>query len=241
MPVAWQIETHDSLPSTQDTVKDMARAGRPEGIVVQAMRQTNGHGRHGRKWVSDKGNLYLSLLLKPASDARHIGQMGLLAGLAVVETVRKYVEDPEVVSLKWPNDVLLRNEKCAGIIVETQLTEKNSLSWVAMGIGINVASAPPSLGECMDHFSNKPFSLTALRTTLLSNIDKYYTLWTKEGFEPIKENWLKYAHKKGTRVRVRIGPQVEEGTFFGLDDEGNLLLTDHELRMKKVTAGEVYL
>ncbi len=216
--------------------------GQPEGTVVQALQQTAGKGRHGRNWVSEKGNLYLSFLLKPASDARHIGQMGLLTGVAAAETIRKYLADPEVLSLKWPNDVLLNGHKCAGMLIETQLTPKNSLSWVAIGIGINVASAPQNIGgECMDHFTNKSFSLTAIRTTFLSNMDKYYTMWSQEGFDPIKENWLKYAHPKGTKVKVRIGPQMEEGTFYGIDNEGNLMLTDHELRMKKVTAGEIYL
>jgi BirA family transcriptional regulator, biotin operon repressor / biotin---[acetyl-CoA-carboxylase] ligase len=239
--IQWHIETHDKLTSTQDVIKEMARMGHPEGTVVQALQQTAGRGRHGRGWVSDKGNLYLSLMLKPASDARHIGQMGLLTGLAVAETIRKYMEDPDVVQLKWPNDVLLDGHKCAGMLIETQLTPKNSLSWVAVGIGINVSSAPLGLGECMDHYSNKPFSLTAIRTTLLTNIDKYYVMWSQQGFDPIKENWLKYAHRKGTKVKVRIGPQIEEGTFYGIDDEGNLMITDHDLRMKKVTAGEVYL
>jgi biotin-(acetyl-CoA carboxylase) ligase len=49
------------------------------------------------------------------------------------------------------------------------------------------------------------------------------------------------AHKKGTNLRIRIGVQVETGLFYGIDDDGNLLLHDRDLRQKKVTAGEVYL
>jgi BirA family transcriptional regulator, biotin operon repressor / biotin---[acetyl-CoA-carboxylase] ligase len=167
--------------------------------------------------------------------------MGLLAGLVVAESIIKYLKDPDVLSLKWPNDILLNGLKCAGIIVDTQLTPKNSLSWVAVGIGVNIVSAPRGLGAAVEEQAAKPFGLNAFRTTLLTNMDKYYTLWAQEGFEPIKENWLKYAHKKGAKVRVRIGPQIEEGTFYGIDDEGSLMLTDYDLRMKKVTAGEVYL
>lgn len=241
MSLQWNIETHQVLTSTQDVIKEMARAGMPEGMVVQAAQQTAGRGRHGRQWVSEKGNLYMSLLLKPASDARHIGQLGLLTGLVLAETIIKYIDDPQQMSLKWPNDVMLNGLKCAGILIETQLTPKNSLSWVAIGVGVNMVSAPRGIGDSLEAYAAKPFSLVAFRTTFLKNMDKYYLLWSKEGFDPIKENWLKYAHRKGTKVKVRIGPQMEEGTFYGIDDEGNLMITDHDLRMKKVTAGEVYL
>ena len=241
MSIPWHIETFDSVPSTQDMIKERARTGSPEGTVIHALQQTAGYGRHGRSWTSDKGNFFLSLLLKPASDARHIGQMGLLAGLAVAETVRKYVREPDVVKLKWPNDVLIDGQKCAGIIVETQLTDKNSMSWIGVGIGVNIVSAPRGLGESIEKYAAKPFGLNAFRTTLLTNMDKYYAEWSREGFEPIKKKWLEYAHAKGTKIKVRVGPLVEQGTFFGLDDEGSLMITDSDLAMKKITAGEVYL
>lgn len=241
MPVVWHIETHDTLPSTQDTLKERARQGKPEGTVVQAITQTAGRGRHGRNWVSEKGNLYISLLLKPAGEARFIGQMGLLTGVALAETILKYLENPDVLTLKWPNDILLEGMKCAGILVETQLTPKNTLSWVGIGIGVNLVTAPAGTGRSLDKYAAKEFSMIAFRTTLLSNIDKYYALWSKEGFEKIKEKWLEYAHKKGTRVKVKLAGRTEEGTFQGIDDDGNLLLTDSHLNLKKITAGEVYL
>lgn len=241
MAVDWIIETHDVLGSTQDVIREMARRGSPEGTVVQALDQTQGHGRHGRSWISRKGNFYLSLILKPAGQARHVGQLGLLTGLAVAETIRKYLEQPDILTLKWPNDVLLHGVKCAGIIIETELTPKNSLSWVGIGVGVNITSAPKGIGECVEKFAARPFGLTSFRTAFLSHLNKYYMQWTQEGFEPIKEKWLEYAHKKGTKVRVRVGPHTHEGAFQDIDDEGSLIITDHGLHKKKITAGEVYL
>ncbi len=241
MSITWHIETHEILPSTQDTIKERARQGKPEGTVVQAIQQTAGRGRHGRSWISEKGNLYLSLLLKPAGDARHIGQMGLLTGVALAETIAKYLEDPAVLTLKWPNDVLLEGMKCAGILVETELTAKNSMSWVGIGIGVNLVTAPAGTGRTIEKYAAREFSIIAFRTALLSNIDKYYKIWTKEGFDKIKESWLNYAHKPGTRLKVRLGTGEKEGVFQGIDDDGNLLVTDRNLNKVKITAGEVYL
>jgi BirA family biotin operon repressor/biotin-[acetyl-CoA-carboxylase] ligase len=136
---------------------------------------------------------------------------------------------------------MLEDVKCAGIIVETELTEKNSLSWVGVGIGVNITSAPHGIATSLDKHSSKAFGLPAFRTAFLTNMDKYYTLWAKEGFGPIRQKWLEYAHQKGSRMRVRVGPQIEEGIFFGIDDEGGLLLEGKNQRIKKITAGEIYL
>lgn len=240
MSVHWTIDSRDVVTSTQDIIREMARQGKPEGTVVQAAQQTAGRGRHGRNWVSDRGNLFLSLLLKPSGEARHLGEMGLLVGVSLAETIRKYMRNPDVVSLKWPNDVMIEGAKCAGILVETELTPKNSMSWVGVGVGVNIVSAPRGLGVSIDKYAAKEFGLTSFRTAFLTFLDKHYDLWKKEGFEPIKESWLKYAHKKGSRIRVRVSAQVIEGVFQGIDDNGSLLLTDSDLELRKITAGDVY-
>ena len=241
MAVQWTIDSREKVTSTQDIIREMARQGKPEGTVVHALQQSAGRGRHGRNWVSEKGNFYISLLLKPAGEARHVGQMGLMTGVAVAETVRKYLRAPEAVSLKWPNDVLIDGEKCAGILVETELTPKNSLSWVGIGVGVNITSAPRGLGVAIEDFEIKQFGIPMFRTSFLTALDKYYMLWQQDGFEPIRQAWLQYAHPKGTRVRVRVAEEIIEGTFQGIDENGNLLMTDHNLEARRITAGEVYL
>jgi BirA family biotin operon repressor/biotin-[acetyl-CoA-carboxylase] ligase len=241
LAVQWTIDTRDKVTSTQDIIRDMARQGKPEGTVVQALQQTAGRGRHGRQWVSDKGNFYISLLLKPAGEARHVGQMGLMTGVAVAETIRKYLREPDSMTLKWPNDVLIEGQKCAGMLVETELTPKNSLSWVGIGVGINIVSAPKGIGVAMEQFETKPFGLPMLRTTFLTAMDKYYMLWQKEGFEAIRDAWLSYAHKKGSKLRVRVAEELIEGSFQGIDESGSLLMTDQNMDVRKITAGEVYV
>lgn len=241
MGIAWTIEKYDSVKSTQDVVKGMARIGQPEGMVVVAEEQTEGRGRHGRQWVSKKGNLYLSVLLRPSCPVAQIGQLSLLTGLSLYETLAKFIDDAKKLSLKWPNDVLLDGQKCAGILLETELTGNQSIKSVALGIGVNIVTAPPGLGHSLKDYARKAPDLEKIQAAFLKNLNTYYLQWIREDFMPIKKAWLEHGHKKGEKMRVRIGVQIEEGAFHDIDSHGNLLLTDKDFRLKTVTAGEVYI
>lgn len=241
MALAWAIETYDSIYSTQDIVKGLAELDEPEGRVVQALEQTGGRGRHGRQWISDKGNLYLSALLRPTCQARHIGQLSILIAVALADTIRAQLKDPDVLMLKWPNDIVIGDQKCAGILIETALSDGGTIKYAVAGVGVNLASAPPQIGAALNAYAKKPIKVDKFRDEFLKNLNKTYALWNQKGFADIKQRWLDLAHKKGTNLRIRIGPQVETGVFYGIDDDGNLLLHDRDLRQKKVTAGEVYL
>ena len=220
----------------------MAQIGHPEGMVVRADEQTGGHGRHGRKWISQKGNLFMSVLLRPACSVQAIGLLSLLSGLAVGKTIQKYLKNPDMLVLKWPNDVLLDGEKCAGILLETGLTGNSAaVEWLALGIGVNIDNAPRGEGACLKTFSAKTPKPAVLCKEILTALDRYYTQWSRDGGVEIRREWLALGHKRGTKLKIRIGPQIEQGNFYDVDEQGNLLLQDSELRLKKVTAGEVYI
>ena len=241
MAIAWIIETYETIGSTQDVVKGFAEIGHPEGKVVQARQQSGGRGRHGRPWVSEKGNLYLSVLLRPACLAQHIGQLAILVAVALGDTIRPCLKNPKALILKWPNDVMLGDQKCAGILIETALSEGGAIEYAIVGAGVNIAAAPLGIGAAINAHSAKSVDVDRFRDEFLKNLNEIYVLWSREGFSEVKQRWLGMAHKKGTNLRVKVGPQIETGLFYSIDDEGNLLLHDKDLRQKKVTAGEVYL
>ncbi len=241
MAIAWSIEIYDTIQSTQDLVKSYADLGQPEGKVVQALEQTQGRGRHGRSWVSEKGNLYLSALLRPSCAALHIGQISILVAVALAETIKPHLKDPEALTLKWPNDLMIHDFKCAGILIETSLSDSGTILYAAVGVGVNIVNAPAQIGVSLNNHTKTLLKVDKFRDEFLKNLTKTYVLWSRKGFADIKDRWLALAHKKGTNLRIRIGAQVETGVFYGIDDEGNLLLHDKDLRQKKVTAGEVYL
>ncbi len=241
MTIKWSVETHNTIKSTQDLLKGYARLGHGEGKVVQALEQEKGYGRHGRSWISEQGNLYLSLLLRPDCPVADITQLSFVTSLALYETAANIITDGAKLLLKWPNDLMINDVKCAGILLETELSDDGrSVEWIVIGIGLNIASAPPGLGDCLQAHASKPLSVDTIMQSLLENMAREYSFWHTQPFEKIKEKWLSRAHPKDTALEIKIGPQLERGLFHGLDSAGNLILRDKEFRTKIVTAGEVY-
>ena len=91
MNVNWSIERYDEVHSTQDELKALALKGAGEGQVVTAKSQNGGRGRHGRVWVSEPGNLYFSLLLRPSCGLNAIGQLALIVGASIGAVRQKSV------------------------------------------------------------------------------------------------------------------------------------------------------
>lgn len=217
------VEEYDSLTSTQDLLKTRAIDGVEEGLVIQAHAQDAGRGRHGRQWVSEPGNLYISILLRPNCDVSEIGRISLLTAVALAESISS-----SDIQLKWPNDVLCQGRKCAGILLESDLNGAH-VNWVAVGVGVNTANAPAE-GIAL-HLNAQAF-----RDTFFQGFAALYML----PFEDIREKWLKHSFDPGTKMSVKIGDCLESGSFHDIDAHGNLLL-DTADGLKTITAGDVYI
>jgi BirA family biotin operon repressor/biotin-[acetyl-CoA-carboxylase] ligase len=138
--------------STQDELHRLAAEGAPEGTAVVAQRQAGGRGSRGRAWSSPEGGLWLSVLWRPRpGDDPHL--LSLRAGLAVADLLDGVGGLPAV-QLKWPNDIMVGGRKAGGLLCEARW-HGAELSWVVLGLGLNVQNAPPpdarmpaaSLGE----------------------------------------------------------------------------------------------
>lgn len=141
MNLASTIRVHwfESVSSTQDELHAMAEAGAPAGTVVAARYQSAGRGSRGRPWTSDAGGLWMSTLLRPAADTQLeplVPRVALQVAVAL-----EAVGTPEV-GLKWPNDILARGGKLAGILSEARWNA-TGVAWVAVGLGLNVRNELP--------------------------------------------------------------------------------------------------
>lgn len=143
----WEIpllEVHDRLGSTNDRLRELARAGAPAFSVVTAEEQTAGRGRGGRRWHSPPGlGLWMSVLVPREPEGRP-PLTPLLVGVAVCRALAEVV--PEVdAGIKWPNDVLVEGRKVCGILCEGEAGTRT-----VAGVGLNVhgerRSFPDSLG-----------------------------------------------------------------------------------------------
>jgi BirA family transcriptional regulator, biotin operon repressor / biotin---[acetyl-CoA-carboxylase] ligase len=177
--IGAEIIVLDSTASTNDTIREMARDGRPEGLVVFAEHQTAGRGQHGKKWESagHKG-LWFSVLLRPALDLQESARLTEWAAHTVASTVRDFCGlNPTV---KAPNDVCIGNRKVGGVLVEMR-AQPQAAHVAILGIGLNVnhaaADFPKELQERATSLGiegNRQFDRHDIAVALLQNLDRTY-------------------------------------------------------------------
>lgn len=230
----WRLHSFETLASTSDLCRDLARQGEQEGYAVMARRQTAGRGSRGREWLSAPGNLFLSCLLRPADRARDAGLWALLAGVAVAECLSN-----ADVQLKWPNDILYRGAKLGGILVETEIDARGLMEFLVIGIGLNLGAAP-ALAE--RHVASLDGQITpdALAPRLLARLDHWRQIRLLEDWRPIREAWLTHALKLGSAMTLRRGDVLVSGSFAGLAEDGGLLLQTAG-RVHAFSTGEIWL
>lgn len=232
----WRLEIHEALPSTSDHLAAAAAAGAAEGLAVLALRQTAGRGRAGRTWATPPGNLALSVLLRPGGQAGEAPQWALLAGVALAEAAAEIDPEPALLRLKWPNDLLRQGAKVGGILVESALTPEGGVGWIGIGIGANLAEAPPVPDRPIARLGAvEPAEAFAQR--VLARLDHWRAVRAAAGFGPVRQAWLARGPALGQPVSVR-GAAIPGGTFAGLASDGALLL-DHAGARHVLRTGEL--
>lgn len=240
MSIYWKIENFAVLPSTQDLVKDRALEGEDEGLVVQALTQSDGRGRHGNEWFSPMGNLHMSVLLRPLCTADLAGQISFIVALAVSAAMDEFIAPGHKKTLKWPNDILIDGKKCAGILLESELSPKGLVGHLVVGMGVNILSAPEGRICIKDVAGGGRLAVHPFRDRVLYYLDTYYTAWKAEGFAPIRKAWLAQAHGIGHKLTARLPQREEKGIFRDLDEGGGLILEVSDNKQIVIRAGEIY-
>lgn len=237
------IRHYDTLDSTNDEARLLAEAGKSGPLWVVADKQTGGRGRRGRAWVSEPGNLFASLLLRPDCPASELSGLVFAAALAVQNTVRNSLAGESKVRCKWPNDVLVDGAKVAGILLESSSSPSGMLDWVIVGIGINVENAPredvlysaTSLAE-----KGSSESVEKVMSRLADRFAFWYNIWCENGTEEILSTWLDEAGGVGESVTVRFDDEELNGTFETITDDGTMILRLADGSARNIVAGDVF-
>ena len=249
-PLNWSIATEQSASSTSDLAKRAAANGAPSGHAFLAIEQTAGRGRHGRHWDSQKGGMYLSVLLRPSLPVDQWFALSFAASLAVLEAVRSQLamqlssaEMPKT-GLKWPNDVIAAGGKISGILLEV---EGEAL---IVGSGVNIAPvgqigspniAPIALADIWPGGARDLPTPYDFATTYLDRLAFWYDRFCQSGFGPIRDTWLENALFLGQHVTVQCGAKVLSGVFHDLGMDGTMLLLDDSGQTRHITTGDVKL
>lgn len=236
-------EEHASVGSTNSLCLERARAGDPGGLWIRADRQTAGRGRRGRDWSSLDGNMFASLLLIDPLPAERLGELPLMAAVALAEAVDKAAGTLQLVRLKWPNDLLVGNAKLSGILLEAE-TLADGRQAVVIGIGVNCVSHPTLTLYQTTDLRSLGFQVTAdhlfkcLRASMADLLSKGRQ---PGGFEAVRKAWLDRAAHLGKPVTVKTGREEITGIFADLDAGGHLVLKQDDGSLRTLYAGDVSL
>lgn len=239
---APRIEALEEVDSTNAEARRRAEAGEAGPLWITAARQTAGRGRRGRAWETGQGNLAATLLFVTDRPPAEAAQISFIAALAVADLADAFVPASKV-SLKWPNDPMIDGRKTSGILVESGQHTGGGL-WVAVGIGVNLAT-PPEASErpataFADHMTGPPPKPLDALTLLAEAFERWRRVWQTSGFAVIGEAWTRRAHGLGETCVARLGHETVTGTAEGLDPDGALRLRLPDGMLRRITAGDVF-
>jgi len=241
-----EILFFDRLESTNKTLKEAAGRGAPEGTMVLAEEQTAGRGRLNRTWESLSGvGVYLSVLLRPRSPIPPMFLYTFLPAVAATRALRTVSGLP--VFIQWPNDVMLRGRKLAGILAEARSVE-GRLREVIIGVGMNInhtpADLPASIRETATSLAiatGRTFSRAAVVRAFLKEMEQGYAMVSGGQATAILEIWRKLSPSHYGKPVVLLGGAEGEtrGTTRGIDDQGALLVERRDGGLERIAFGEV--
>lgn len=261
------IEIFDSIPSTNDYLLNLCSTSTSakKTVACFAERQTKGKGRLGRVWISPFAkNLYFSLLWHFPNDPSELSGLSLAAAIAVVQTLKQFGITDDL-SLKWPNDVLYKNQKIAGILIELTCEAHNICSTV-IGIGLNIdmptqfqskitqpwtdiksilkseasQTQKPSQGVSEDYSQLlKNLNRSKLAGTLLNELIKTVVLFQNQGFQAFIPIWKSLDATFNSEINVQTVQGQIKGIGRGINAQGHFLLEHPNGEIKHYSSGEI--
>lgn len=238
--IGQNIIYHPTLTSTMETARKEARRGTANGTVVIAGEQTAGRGRLKRTWFSPGGNIALSIILYP--DTAGLPFLIMIASLAAASSIEGVTGLKT--QIKWPNDILIRGKKVAGILIENEV-KGGKASYAVIGIGINIGLHPDNIRE----ISNIATSLEEELGETVSREDVIRSLLTEfellylqlPNIEPIFNAWRDRLVTLGQKVTATWGEDTIRGIAESVDESGALMIRLADGSLTKVVAGDVTL
>ncbi len=227
--------------STNALCLEYAASGEFGNLWVTAEHQTHGKGSRGREWASSTGNLFASLLLTNPSDKSRLADLTFIAAISVRDAIEAFNVSGNTVKVKWPNDVLLNQRKCSGILLES--VHYHEQTYVVMGIGVNCQDFPQNTLHQATSLFAEGIEVSASRffLTLADTVADNIALWDKgNNFTGIRKKWLNNVYGIGKAISVYIPSQQRiDGIFNSIDDDGYMLLQTDD-GIKQISTADIF-
>jgi BirA family biotin operon repressor/biotin-[acetyl-CoA-carboxylase] ligase len=239
-----EIHLLPHVVSTNTLAMELALNGSPEGTAVIAETQTGGKGRLNRKWISPKGNLYLSVILRPNIPLQRAPLVTLMGAVAIASAIRTACNVQA--GIKWPNDILIQGKKVSGLLTE-MAAEQDRIKHIVLGIGVNVNmdhdALPADVRETsttLAEEAGQKIDRTVFLRQVLGDIEYWYQKFLLSSADVLGE-WERLNMTIGNRVTVKGFEETFEGLAQGIDTEGRLILQLDDNSQRLVAAGDVTL
>lgn len=232
------------IDSTNQFLKTLAPSG--SLALCCAEMQTRGRGRFNRHWISPFGeNIYCSILCNLRASLSQLSSISLVIGLALLSSLKdSHIE--EKILLKWPNDLLWKDKKLAGILIESQ-GEEQGYTKLIIGIGLNV-NTPTQLDPLADkpwcslfEITGKTFDRNFLLANLINCLQKYLEKFVQQGFSAFLQEWEAVNYLAGKVIEIIQARETVQGTVRGLNALGHLGLEVELGKIRYFASGDASL
>ena len=239
----YRISVLKTTDSTNVECRKLAENRAADGTIVQALSQSLGRGRRGRKWESPEGNLYFSMLLKPDCSATKGLGLSFVAAVAMCDALGGVMAPMTEVLVKWPNDILINRRKVCGFLLESSSDEKGHLKWIIIGCGVNVQTFPEDVAYPATSMEFEGSSGVPLREVLLlfvRHFKRRREVWEQEGVSPVRTAWLDRAIGLGENITARLADASYIGKFIDISEDGSLLMETVDGTKLNITSGDIF-
>jgi len=237
------------IDSTQNEAMKMAKNPANNGAILIAKKQTEGKGRLGRKWISPKGGIWLSIILQPQFDISVITLFPMASALALSNAIEKTLKIKT--ELKWPNDITLNGKKVAGMLVDASI-ESNKIENIVLGVGINfdvdtkliekmLKNTPNFYGVSSLSGQNKKINPVLLVQSFLNELEVICNLLNSKETKKLIKNWTLKSSTIGQIVELNTKDGKIKGKAIKIDDDGALIVSNNKKNIRIIEGDIIHI
>ena len=234
------VQHYTSIDSTNAEAQRYLEKNNPKDLLwFLADEQEAGKGRMGSEWVSNKGNLFCSLIFPINWDLKLLPMLSGLVAVTIHETLSQFIGSSNLLKIKWPNDILINESKISGALIENIINGANK--YTIIGIGINVISSPNldiyKTSHINKHLENHT-DVNEVFLKLKNNLENRLLIFSYKSAAIIREEMLKNAWKINEKINYISNSIEDSGIFENISDDYEIIIrTDTSLT--KLNSGEL--
>ena len=208
-------------------------------LWIVAEEQTSGKGRGENKWVSNKGNLFASLIFPISFNLKNLPILSCAVSLATFECLEFFIKDDQFLKIKWPNDILFKDSKLSGILIENSLSA--DLNYSIIGIGINVNSSPSKLNHLtssLKSIAGEEIGVKNVLNQLSTSLDKYISKLESEKLENLVDEYTLKTWRLNEEVQFSVGKDTYIGKISSINNNFEIEINVNNV-IKRFNSGEL--